>query len=325
MTLDGTQGISKLLVTIAGMLLATVACIYVAYTLFHTGALEQVNLEDVGSRILILAPVYLFCTIILGVAWHSLIAALDRPHIPVFDSVGIYALTQINKYIPSNVVHLIGRYAVARRYNVPSSVVLKSMAAEAALILCCALALAAMHIPASASLLSRLKDIGVLAVSFAGLATISLVAYAFLCRGLRLPAWLREKWQRLLTGTTIATALYIIFYLLCGLIILGLIESTDSPRQISLVVATANVALAWALGFAVPGVSAGVGVREGILILTLSPEIGESEATIVALSYRVVTLLGDFLGFLVGIGWWLLERRRLEICHLTETKPPEAE
>ena len=53
------------------------------------------------------------------------------------------------------------------------------------------------------------------------------------------------------------------------------------------------LALAWAAGFVVPGSSAGLGVREAVLIVALESTLGAEASTLVALALRLVTTAGD--------------------------------
>lgn len=52
-------------------------------------------------------------------------------------------------------------------------------------------------------------------------------------------------------------------------------------------------AAAWLAGFVTPGAPAGIGLREGILIASLSPMIGAGSAITAALLHRLVTALVD--------------------------------
>ena len=51
------------------------------------------------------------------------------------------------------------------------------------------------------------------------------------------------------------------------------------------------LALAWLLGYVMPGAPAGVGVRETVLVIGLGPALGEADALVLALAYRFVTVM----------------------------------
>jgi uncharacterized membrane protein YbhN (UPF0104 family) len=61
------------------------------------------------------------------------------------------------------------------------------------------------------------------------------------------------------------------------------------------------LSLAWIVGYVTPGAPAGIGLREAVLVLGLSPALGESEALALALLYRLVTTIAD--GALAAFGF----------------------
>jgi uncharacterized membrane protein YbhN (UPF0104 family) len=63
----------------------------------------------------------------------------------------------------------------------------------------------------------------------------------------------------------------------------------------------AACAAAWVAGFIIPGAPGGLGIRETVLALLLSPLYGSDPALVAALLYRGVTLSGDALAALVGL------------------------
>ena len=54
------------------------------------------------------------------------------------------------------------------------------------------------------------------------------------------------------------------------------------------------VALAWLVGFVTPGSSAGIGVREAVLIAALEGSLGAPASGLIALALRLVTIAGDW-------------------------------
>ena len=60
--------------------------------------------------------------------------------------------------------------------------------------------------------------------------------------------------------------------------------------------------MAWWLGFVAPGSSAGVGVREAVLVLTLEPHLAGDGAMLIALALRLITTFGDLLFFALCVG-----------------------
>ena len=63
---------------------------------------------------------------------------------------------------------------------------------------------------------------------------------------------------------------------------------------------TGIYAVAWVLGFVMPGAPGGLGVREVVLLAALDPLYGSATAVGLAVALRLVTTLGDGVSFLAG-------------------------
>jgi uncharacterized membrane protein YbhN (UPF0104 family) len=75
--------------------------------------------------------------------------------------------------------------------------------------------------------------------------------------------------------------------------------------------------IAFLLGMITPGAPAGLGIRESIMVLLLSPMIGDAKSTYIALVFRLVTTLGDVWFFLAAslVNGWM---RKQEIARVDE-------
>ena len=64
---------------------------------------------------------------------------------------------------------------------------------------------------------------------------------------------------------------------------------------------TAAYSIAWVLGFLVPGAPGGIGVREMVLTVLLSPSVGRDAVVAVSILHRLVTVAGDFAAYLLRL------------------------
>jgi uncharacterized membrane protein YbhN (UPF0104 family) len=60
-------------------------------------------------------------------------------------------------------------------------------------------------------------------------------------------------------------------------------------------------AIAWIAGYLVPGAPGGLGVREAMMVMVLSPVLGAGAAVGLSLTLRLTTTLGDAVAFGLGI------------------------
>ena len=100
-----------------------------------------------------------------------------------------------------------------------------------------------------------------------------------------------------LSGRTLAAALgwSFVAWICNGIQIWALAVRLGAPAGSTLLLATGGYAFAWSVGFLVVFVPVGVGVREILLVATLSPTIGTGSATAVALVSRALTTAGDLI------------------------------
>lgn len=223
----------------------------------------------------------------------------------------IILTSQFGKYLPGNVGHHVGRVVLAKRAGLPSDAIVASLLLDTLLVL---LAGAICSLPTLPLLLSVLNqhDISagrtlIAATSATAVATVALLAIPAL-RGKLIALWrygaslqpaahvrlFFEAWLGQFTCFVLgASALY----LLCNVI-------SDAPPA-SVIQFWPQVvgvyATAWLLGFLMPGAPAGLGVRELVLLLGLSPLIGEQQATTAAAMLRLVTTVADGLVFTVAV------------------------
>lgn len=232
---------------------------------------------------------------LIGLAWHSLLASTCQSPLPLREAFTIFGRSQLLKYLPSNMLHYVGRHAAAYRSGAPHGALVWSSVAEAVLLTAAAVAVSALF---AQSLVARFLDqlqspvwLRVMLPSFALVAFAVATAYV-LKRGADAKV---RRLSSLAKGALIASGLYVLFFLANGVLLTALVSALpDAARQSPLLLA-GIVSLAWFAGFIVPGAPAGVGIRELILTIGLG-EVGlGSSALSIALAYRIVTLLGDLL------------------------------
>jgi len=61
----------------------------------------------------------------------------------------------------------------------------------------------------------------------------------------------------------------------------------------------AAYSISWMLGFAVPGAPGGIGVREMVLSMLLSPVMDGDVIAVLSVLHRMITVAGDFLAYLL--------------------------
>jgi hypothetical protein len=212
-----------------------------------------------------------------------------------------YMLTALPRYIPGSVWGYLSRNEwLARNHGVGYGVATLTSIMEAGLQLLSAVALAATLLtPAPWTLL--VAALGLAAVWLAWIVTPVLWA--------RLGG--RPASPATYTGWWWAAVLYAVFWTLQGGALLAVHHALCAAAPLSLGHSIAAAALAWAAGFLVLFVPAGLGVREWTLTALLAPLAGiaAGHSHLLAVTCRVLLVLAELIALGFGLqgtlrAWW---------------------
>jgi hypothetical protein len=292
----------------AGICLTILAAAFLAHRIVALELWRQdLDFRRLAPVFALTVPVYAAAVGLLAIAW---IVLLGRVAPPAQSGIAWYLISQFGKYLPGNVAHLAGRHLLFASARVPTQALLGATATEAGLFVCSGVAVIAALAPLSITpTLGDLLSPG--SVRWLPLLPAAAVAVilVWLMRG---SADRREK----LAAMGIASLLYLAFYAVAGGILVALIQFISpghgAANEWPFIVAAWSAA--WLCGFAVPGAPGGLGVRESVLVLLLSPVAGSETALLGALAHRGVSLSGDGLAALLGIAMtkWPVTRHLVE-------------
>ncbi|KRE57128.1 lysylphosphatidylglycerol synthase transmembrane domain-containing protein [Phycicoccus sp. Soil748] len=296
--------------TVLRIVLALLVVAAVAVAVARNWADVSADIDKVeGGTFVLAAALACIPPVLTMLGWRVLLAELGSP-LHVAPSGGVFFVGQLGKYLPGAVWSIVAQAEMGARLHIPrrrSAVVAFLSVAIAAI---CGLIVGLPAVPllitgsdSSTAGWLALVAVPVLAVAFYppllnwGVATV--------LRVLR-----REPLERQLSGRAIAKAsgLFVLTWICSGLHALVLLRATGATADVSgLLVATlCGFALASSLAMFSVVLPAGVGVREGLLVLMLAPVSSTSAATAVVVLSRFLTVLADVLFALLG---WAYARR----------------
>jgi uncharacterized membrane protein YbhN (UPF0104 family) len=236
---------------------------------------------------------YASANYLLAAAWIWLLRVCGETSIDWNSLCRIYGKSQIAKYIPGNIAHIAGRHTMGRLVGVSHS----------------RLAIAALYeiigLVSAALIITLIGGRGVLD-------QFTSISWSIYLLPIILFAYLSTPWllQRFRPNTVPVSALlmlppliyYALFFLVSGiaLVVIGIYTDSFTIGSNTLIILSA-FAIAWSVGFLTPGAPSGVGIREAILILLLSPFTSEANALILALLFRLVTIGGDTVFYLISL------------------------
>jgi uncharacterized membrane protein YbhN (UPF0104 family) len=219
----------------------------------------------------------------------------NHPH--YWQQLDIICKTQLSRYLPGNFAQHLFRAALLSRIGIPLGAIAAALMLETLLNLAAGVATFVMS---SGGVLPEVAAPQMPIHTWAALASLTviiIVTITFLQRTTLLAA--ANKACAMLcrirpTGMLLGMALYSTSFAVtgCGLWLICNAMGYSPPKLIELV---GIFAVAWAGGAAAPGMPAGLGVREAVLVVMLSSAMSPEHAALLAATHRLSTMAGDVL------------------------------
>ncbi|WP_255569713.1 lysylphosphatidylglycerol synthase transmembrane domain-containing protein [Geobacter sp. SVR] len=246
------------------------------------------------------------CALLDAWSWRWLLKLFEVPT-TLRQSLAVFSMAQAAKYLPGNIAQHVGRVVLARQAGWHSERVILSVLIENLFALGAGGVLSVSGLMISTG---PIDDSRRLIVAAAVMTLGWLVMAILFRRTLADPPMFLRKCLTLDAPLPIShrdLVLYLGIHLVsfifmgCSLILLLWGLAGNCPPAIWLV--PCGVAVAWIAGFVIPGAPAGLGIREAVLTLFLSPHIEIGVVISAALLWRVISLVAD--AFLAGVGFSL--------------------
>jgi uncharacterized membrane protein YbhN (UPF0104 family) len=237
--------------------------------------------------LLLALGLYLITYVLMSTAWFVLARGCGA-RIGYRLLAWAYLVSQIGKYLPGNVGHLLGRAFLARNRGVPVDVSGIAMSLE----LTGVLAAGALFATMAGILGPTSGDFSAVPIAAAVLALVLLAAVLFVSR--------RRLGGRpsLTRPFAVALACYLPVFALLAAANTILLGAASGPLILQV---AAAVVLSWLVGFMVPGAPAGLGLREMSFYALLAGSFPGPTVLFAAAGMRLVTLTGDGIAWFVGL------------------------
>lgn len=269
---------------------------------------------DAIGRIAWWRPVVAFACVVLGLlataeVWKHCLAALGSP-VSSTSAREIFFPAQVGKYLPGSVWPFLAQMKFARERGVPGGLALLAGSVFLVVHAVTSVFVGALLLISQPDLVSRFGWAGVcipLALVLLHPRVVNVLARKLAKRSGATPPVLR--WSHLVRPLAWMLPAWLGYgaagYLLAD-------PFTDSVLQLALV-CTGAFALGWIVGLVVFIAPAGVGAREAVLVLALTPLLGVAAATTVSLMLRVAHTLADMV---LALRYGLIRARRAKQSEL---------
>ena len=281
-----------------GKLAGIVALIYVLYKLSQEYTLSSF-LERLSSIKQIIIPLIVinFISLLIGIyGWYIMLLQYSKIKFKYITAYYYYAKTDISKYLPGNIFHLVGRQAFASKIGISQVDMAKVSLFHTISILVATILSSTILILFVSSIESYIKYLMILA------SIISLIVIYYL-----FPTFSKKK-------KSITTTLFTISVLMQGLLLSIIVYwQIDSISFEEFLKVTSIYILSWLIGFVTPGASGGLGVREGAF-LAISNFIHLNISTdIILFSVLLVRLINILVDILMFISTFFIKKEYIEL------------
>ena len=300
--MSNKKPLKKKIIEILGWIISAAALYFVYQNVINIdleAAKAKVSYSSI-PYIIIFITIYVILMGFLATGWRYMLELLHGSELPKWRIIGIYTKTQIYKYIPSNLMHVIARIYFATQLGPSKSNVVQSYFLEIVFMVLIGILIVLIStltgsFSLSDELINEIRDFsgGKLKGFSLGILVFGALAIGFyLVKALRnyKSSLNRQNLMRLLKLAVLLLAFfygmglveYFVFYSLLGM-------------DITFLYVIALFTITWLGMFVIPGAPGGIGVREFIVITLLSPIYGPDDPTIGIIIFRVITVLGDAL------------------------------
>lgn len=289
------RGVRKL-AEIAGLVFTLLSLAFVAFEFYKnwdTIATWQPNLVQL-AQLSVITLVYSACLYFQVESWHRIVSQFgEEPRHRTYPSV---TLTQIAKYLPGNVFHMVGRAFYLREGALSDRQLGVATITEIAVMACAAVTSVLILVPfVSANYFATLPiwpELRFVAPLLAFMALGLLITFGpRLARAFDIPI---SK----VTPILISLILSIGFMLVMAFSFAGTLSLFNGT--ISFVAVSCAMVIAWLIGYVTPGAPGGLGVREAVLIALLQITENVEYILLATVLFRVITVIGDLVLFVSG-------------------------
>ncbi|MBY8976555.1 flippase-like domain-containing protein [Rhodobacteraceae bacterium NNCM2] len=294
----------KRIAGIAGALIAFACVLWIFYESWGQLPTLDLNSPLVWRNLGIGVALYVFSQVLGAMAWRGTLWSLGSGPVAGLAESEMM-VSQIGKYIPGNVAHLIGRLALARSDGVATWVISLSMFLEIAMLLGVGILYVACLMLSMPDTMNRvaheLHTRSDLVYALAAVMLLLLVAgfVALLLQRRRAGGRIEGKVH--LPRLVVPVMLYALIFAILGaslyFVSRAVIPAEGPPMGFCMIV----FVTAWVTGFVTPGAPGGIGVRDGIIALGLGMTMAAPMALGIALLHRAVSIIGDVMIFGIGV------------------------
>jgi len=291
-------------VRIIGIIVMAVAMIFIIrrFLSFDVNFSELFSAKTLPG--LIVVTIAMMATIFLAnLGWTKWLSFFSKQKVSSKEAYSVYTRANIAKYLPGNVAH----FAMRQLYGMSLGITQKELLFSTILeVFCSALAALILSLTfANEVLLSFLYNsmqnswfIPILVIIIVAI-VICVVILWKKKKAILIEAFMYLKQKEFSFSLLIVIGLIACNLAIYGITLLVLIGPGAIVSEYALLIVSAGI-VSWFIGFITPGVPGGIGVREAVMLLMLSPIIPEDIVLYIAVIQRLTFVFADVFSWVIG-------------------------
>ncbi len=257
---------------------------------------------------------------LLPLSWKFMVSSISIKRTPFLTATAVYLISNMGKYLPSNIAHLLLRNAFITDLYVSHVELAMASGMELIVFAATAAGFGALLLFISGNLNENLRNYSIAilgkAVLFAIAASIAAACLFLIFKKKKAkenhPDAVKTTMPRLAGGIMKASLLYVVFFFIFGGFLYHILMSTGNTTFSfsDYLFVSGALSLSWLAGFIIPGVPAGIGVREATLVVILNSAYQEQFILAGGIILRIVCTIADLAGFGLGALFRLIAKKR---------------
>ena len=273
-----------------------------------------INFAHITPGLIGLLLLYIATVFILAYGYFLILSGLANKAPARLNTIRLYSMTGLYRYIPGNVMHLIGRNVIPATEPVSYAEVNIASSLEIFALFIVALVLAVVSVfkyfinyiqsislSSTQILLVVIIAIAIVIVLIIFRKKIRSLKDAFIEKVSRLSAVRISQYFVLVFLTLIINA---ITYLLLLYLLNAITPGSSAITILGLYI------LSWLIGFVTPGAPGGIGIRETMMVLLLDDAVSMDYLLLSAVLLRIISIVGDVAAFGLVQSFYTLRNKK---------------
>jgi glycosyltransferase 2 family protein len=297
------------LLKLIGNLLSLISIIYLGRQLLglNLSALSSIPWINVLIAISFGTLIYTLLTLAMAYPWKISLEQLSSHSLKLKTIISIYAKSNLAKYLPGNIFHFASRNLLAQKLGLTHPQVALASIWETGFTLGFSLIIFALYLLFN---YVQLKTY----ISYLSLPLLSIIMMMI---GVSIIISLKKtnirnqffssfellQFKKLFSLVPLYTGFNLLHFLLAASVIVVIFWQIGAPPGTFPILLTLVGASAVArfIGFLIPGLPGGIGVREAVTLVLLSPYYQPEIILLASIILRLVTIISDILTYFIGI------------------------